>query len=145
MKKQRKRLPFSIKKKQTKFEIEALHTEQESQNNKMRKRKENLSFNPKKLESVAPGLVVVVHLLVILVMGSVSVSHGRFIVTTTMRKGRDVPALYILGDSSVDCGENTLFYPLLHRNLSLYPCNGSDSSLLPHLLGINYSLVSLFQ
>ncbi|KAH7561360.1 hypothetical protein JRO89_XS10G0216100 [Xanthoceras sorbifolium] len=43
-------------------------------------------------------------------------------------------AFYVLGDSSVDCGENTLFYPLLHHNLSLLPCNGSDSTLLPHRL-----------
>ncbi|RVW61022.1 GDSL esterase/lipase [Vitis vinifera] len=43
-------------------------------------------------------------------------------------------ALYLLGDSSVDCGDNTLFYPIFHHNLSLHPCNGSDSSLLPHFL-----------
>ncbi|KAL3653275.1 hypothetical protein CASFOL_002956 [Castilleja foliolosa] len=45
-------------------------------------------------------------------------------------------AMYILGDSSVDCGDNTPFYTLLHRNLSLFPCNGSDATLLPQLLGI---------
>lgn len=43
--------------------------------------------------------------------------------------------LFVLGDSSVDCGDNTLFYPYFHGNLSLLPCNGSDSSLLPQLLG----------
>ncbi|KAK6926440.1 GDSL lipase/esterase [Dillenia turbinata] len=45
-----------------------------------------------------------------------------------------VSGLFVLGDSSVDCGANTLFYPLLHRTLSLLPCNGSDASLLPQLL-----------
>lgn len=46
-----------------------------------------------------------------------------------------VTAMYLLGDSSVDCGENTPFYSILHQNLSMYPCNGSDSSLVPQLLG----------
>lgn len=45
-----------------------------------------------------------------------------------------VTSMYILGDSSVDCGDNTPFYPILHQNLSLYPCNGSDQTLLPQLL-----------
>lgn len=52
-------------------------------------------------------------------------------------RGSYFTAFNVLGDSSVDCGENTLFYPFLHRNLSLVPCDGSDSSLLPHLLGIS--------
>lgn len=128
----------STQEKQTEFETQAFLARQESQTNEMRKLNGSLGFDPKKVESAAPrkGLVVV-YLLVVLVMGFASASDGRFIVTPTMRKARDVPALYILGDSSVDCGENTLFYPLLHRNLSLYPCNGSDASLIPHLLGIN--------
>ncbi|KAI4340503.1 hypothetical protein MLD38_025332 [Melastoma candidum] len=42
-----------------------------------------------------------------------------------------VSAFYVLGDSSVDCGENTLFYPFLHMNLSLHPCSGSDSESYP--------------
>lgn len=55
-----------------------------------------------------------------------------------------VSSMYILGDSSVDCGDNTPFYPILHQNLSLNPCNGSDQTLLPQLLG-TYSLsLSLF-
>ncbi|KAK2640966.1 hypothetical protein Ddye_022729 [Dipteronia dyeriana] len=49
-------------------------------------------------------------------------------------------AFNVLGDSSVDCGENTLFYPLLHHNLSLLPCNGSDSTLLPHRLAAKMGL-----
>ncbi|KAK4407517.1 hypothetical protein Sango_0332700 [Sesamum angolense] len=43
-------------------------------------------------------------------------------------------AMYVLGDSSIDCGDNTPFYSLFHRNLSLFPCNGSDATLLPQLL-----------
>ncbi|KAH7541890.1 GDSL esterase/lipase At1g71250 [Ziziphus jujuba] len=106
--------------------------------------KENPGSNPKKLESLIPrNEFVVVHLLVVLLMGFMSVSQGRFIVTPTMQRGRDVPAMYVLGDSSVDCGDNTLFYPLLHRNLSLYPCNGSDSSLLPHLLAEKMGLPNI--
>ncbi|XP_055834227.1 GDSL esterase/lipase 7-like [Solanum dulcamara] len=53
-----------------------------------------------------------------------------------------VTSMYILGDSSVDCGDNTPFYPILHQNLSLNPCNGSDQTLLPQILakkmGLNY-------
>ncbi|KAM3303310.1 GDSL esterase/lipase 7-like [Capsicum chacoense] len=45
-----------------------------------------------------------------------------------------VTSMYILGDSSVDCGDNTPFYPVLHQNLSLHPCNGSDHTLVPQLL-----------
>lgn len=55
---------------------------------------------------------------------------------STSVAGNNVTSFNVLGDSSVDCGENTLFYPILHHNLSLIPCyNGSDSTLLPHLLG----------
>ncbi|KAK6164010.1 hypothetical protein DH2020_000874 [Rehmannia glutinosa] len=43
-------------------------------------------------------------------------------------------AMYVLGDSSVDCGDNTPFYVLSHRNLSMFPCNGSDATLLPQIL-----------
>ena len=48
---------------------------------------------------------------------------------------RSVSAMFVLGDSSVDCGDNTLFYSQLHRNLSLLPCNASHHTLLPYLLG----------
>lgn len=50
-------------------------------------------------------------------------------------QGSNVTAMFLLGDSSVDCGFNTLFYPLLHRNFSLLPCDADASSLLPFLLG----------
>jgi hypothetical protein len=56
-------------------------------------------------------------------------------VTANGRNGSLVSALFVLGDSSVDCGDNTLFYPLLHGRLSLYPCNGSDGTLLPQIIG----------
>lgn len=46
-----------------------------------------------------------------------------------------IKAMYVLGDSSVDCGENTLFFPFLLNNLSLHPCDGPPSAILPHLLG----------
>ncbi|XP_022732668.1 GDSL esterase/lipase At1g71250-like [Durio zibethinus] len=46
----------------------------------------------------------------------------------------NVSAMYVLGDSSVDCGVNALFYPIFHQDLSLLPCNGSNSILLPYLL-----------
>lgn len=45
------------------------------------------------------------------------------------------PAMFVLGDSSVDCGDNNPFNALFHRNLSRFPCNGSDTTLLPQLLG----------
>ncbi|XP_057802372.1 GDSL esterase/lipase At1g71250-like [Salvia miltiorrhiza] len=44
------------------------------------------------------------------------------------------PAMFVLGDSSVDCGDNNPFNGLFHRNLSRFPCNGSDTTLLPQLL-----------
>ncbi|XP_028801365.1 GDSL esterase/lipase At1g71250-like [Neltuma alba] len=74
---------------------------------------------------------------IVLLINSLSLPvHGRFPETTTSsRIGSNISALYVLGDSSVDCGNNTLFYPLLHSRFSLYPCDGSDASLLPQLLG----------
>jgi hypothetical protein len=65
-------------------------------------------------------------------------------VTANGRNGSLVSALFVLGDSSVDCGDNTLFYPLLHGRLSLYPCNGSDGTLLPQIIGTSsFSFVFL--
>lgn len=77
-----------------------------------------------------------------LAMGFFSVvAHGK---VSVVPRSRNVSALYVLGDSSVDCGNNTLFYSHLHRNLSLIPCNGSDGNLLPHLLGMFLSLFPCF-
>ncbi|KAG2674284.1 hypothetical protein I3760_13G126500 [Carya illinoinensis] len=108
----------------------------------MRRSKEKQqSFNAEKLEinTVPPKwLALLVHLLVVL-MGVIAVANGKLLSdsdsdTPLAGNASNATALYVLGDSSVDCGDNTLFYPLLHHNLSLYPCNGSHTSLLPHLL-----------
>ncbi|CAN1831662.1 F-box/WD-40 repeat-containing protein At5g21040 [Linum perenne] len=61
------------------------------------------------------------------------------VLSMTRAQASAVSAMFIMGDSSVDCGENTLFYPILHRNLSLLPCQGSQTSLLPYLLGTKMS------
>jgi len=77
--------------------------------------------------------------IVVVLMGILSIVHGQHtdkpIAPPNEKNDSHVSALYVLGDSSVDCGDNTLFYPLLHARLSLYPCNGSDATLLPQLLG----------
>ncbi|KAJ0765348.1 putative triacylglycerol lipase [Helianthus annuus] len=57
----------------------------------------------------------------------------------------NIKAMYVMGDSTVDCGENTLLFPYLLRNLSLHPCEGPpNSSILPHLLakkiGLSYPI-----
>lgn len=112
----------------------------------MRKTEVRQSLIAKKLKipttteaAVARRAMVRFYLLAMLVSVSSTASHGEFLPQrpsdSVVESGSHVSALYIMGDSSVDCGENTLFYPLLHRNLSLLPCNGSDSTLLPHLLG----------
>ncbi|POO01427.1 SGNH hydrolase-type esterase domain containing protein [Trema orientale] len=81
-----------------------------------------------------------------LVMGFLSCTGAHGEITPVVLPGmrRNVSAFYVLGDSSVDCGNNTLFYSQLHRNLSLIPCNGSNGNLLPHLLadkmGLPYTL-----
>ncbi len=75
-----------------------------------------------------------------LLVGVISVcviANGKF----TETQNGNVMALYVLGDSSVDCGDNTMLYPLIHHNLSLHPCNGSDTTLLPYLLGSYYFLI----
>lgn len=69
-------------------------------------------------------------------------AHGQRIPVFPVR--RNVSALYVLGDSSIDCGSNTLFYSRLHRNLSLVPCNGVDGNLLPHVLGTAFCLLLSF-
>ncbi|WVY91210.1 hypothetical protein V8G54_036724 [Vigna mungo] len=72
------------------------------------------------------------------VIGILSTVHGQHqdIANAPANENNvsDVSAFYVLGDSSVDCGDNTLFHPLLHGRLSFYPCNGSDATLLPQLL-----------
>ncbi|EXB54686.1 GDSL esterase/lipase [Morus notabilis] len=68
---------------------------------------------------------------VFVLVGFLCVAHGRMIKIQAVP--RNVSAMYVLGDSSVDCGDNSLFYSHLHRNLSLLPCNG-NGTLLPHLL-----------
>lgn len=86
--------------------------------------------------------MVFLYLLLAILMSSIGLVHGQFLPNTpsVMENGSHVSALYLMGDSSVDCGKNSLFYPLLRRNLSLLPCNGSDSTLLPHFLGNFLSL-----
>lgn len=75
----------------------------------------------------------------VLLMSIFSIVHGQYPdtlnSTANVINGSHASALYVLGDSTVDCGDNTLFYPLLHGRLSLYPCNASDATLLPQLLG----------
>ncbi|KAJ7964848.1 GDSL esterase/lipase [Quillaja saponaria] len=96
------------------------------------------NFNSQKLQGKASrkGFVLLYLPAVIFIMGIFSVVHGQFPETPSLRNDSTVSAMYVLGDSSVDCGDNTLFYYLLHRNLSLHPCNGSDASatLIPNLL-----------
>ncbi|MED6168338.1 hypothetical protein PIB30_010668 [Stylosanthes scabra] len=90
-----------------------------------------------------------VHAVVMLMsMLSLVYCQNKEVVNTTNiddgRIGSQSYAFYVLGDSSVDCGENTLFYPLLHGHFSLYPCsNGSDATLLPQLLAEKTGLKSL--
>lgn len=45
-------------------------------------------------------------------------------------------ALFVLGDSSVNCGDNTFFYPVLPVNFSSPFCDRSRHRLLPDLIGI---------
>lgn len=79
----------------------------------------------------------------VLVMELLTLVRGQFQeATTALISGSNVSALFVLGDSTVDCGDNTLFYPLLHARLSLYSCEGSDASLLPQILG-NFLFLSL--
>ncbi|PRQ56260.1 putative triacylglycerol lipase [Rosa chinensis] len=87
------------------------------------------------LSSKTTGLLLVHHL-ALLVMGFMVLAQGKLKQASSVQNCRnDSAAFYILGDSSVDCGDNTLFYPLIHSYLSLYSCNGSDgSTLIPHLL-----------
>ncbi|KAI4308320.1 hypothetical protein L6164_031406 [Bauhinia variegata] len=79
---------------------------------------------------------------IVLQMAILSV-HGQFPEVPSWRNGSNASAMFILGDSSVDCGNNTLFYPLLHARFSLYPCNGSDATLLPQLLAVKMGLLSI--
>ncbi|KAL2927695.1 hypothetical protein RDABS01_000075, partial [Bienertia sinuspersici] len=53
-------------------------------------------------------------------------------------------AFFVIGDSSVDCGGNTLFYPLLRNNRSLLPCsNASGSTVIPHFLATKMGLPNI--
>lgn len=46
-----------------------------------------------------------------------------------------ISALFVLGDSSVKCGDNTFLYPILRGISSSYLWNAVDRSLIPDLLG----------
>lgn len=47
-----------------------------------------------------------------------------------------VSALFALGDSSVNCGDNSFLYPFLSSNSSSFRCNSTARRLLiPDLLG----------
>lgn len=47
-----------------------------------------------------------------------------------------VSALFALGDSSVNCGDNSFLYPFLSSNSSSFLCNSTARRLLiPDLLG----------
>lgn len=88
-----------------------------------------------------PGVVILMCKFISIVHGKQYTEKTVSKVTGNGRNGSLVSALFVLGDSSVDCGDNTLFYPLLHGRLSLHPCNGSDATLLPQLIG---TLLPLF-
>ncbi|KDP42910.1 hypothetical protein JCGZ_23852 [Jatropha curcas] len=63
--------------------------------------------------------------------------------SSVMANGSHVSAFYIMGDSSVDCGENNPLYPFFHRNFSLVPCSDSDSMLLPYVLAKKMGLSNI--
>ncbi|XVF05001.1 hypothetical protein REPUB_Repub05bG0132200 [Reevesia pubescens] len=80
-----------------------------------------MNSNPK-MKGFALFLVAAV------LMGMINLAMGE------KKSSSEVSAMYVLGDSSVDCGVNALLYPIFHQHLSLFPCNGSNSILLPYLL-----------
>nr|CAD1829521.1 unnamed protein product [Ananas comosus var. bracteatus] len=49
-------------------------------------------------------------------------------------------ALFVLGDSSVNCGDNTFFYPILPVNFSSPFCDRSRHRLLPDLIAARMGL-----
>ncbi|GAB2214815.1 hypothetical protein Drorol1_Dr00019179 [Drosera rotundifolia] len=99
--------------------------------------------NPSKIQScIAPAMMktakIAAQLIIITFLMSIMnvVEGGSDHVKGQLKigdGGDDSKGLFIMGDSSVDCGENTLFYSLLHGSFSLLPCNGSDSTI-PHFL-----------
>ncbi|KAM7259713.1 hypothetical protein ACFE04_015454 [Oxalis oulophora] len=86
-------------------------------------------------------MMIMIMIMCLLLSLSLSVSSRQ-----QQRPQPFVSALYVLGDSSVDCGDNSVFYALNHRNFSLTPCdNGSDSSLLPHFLAKQMGLPDILR
>ncbi|KAF8395556.1 hypothetical protein HHK36_019504 [Tetracentron sinense] len=101
----------------------------------MRRSKDNESFNlrsfvgrKKKKKTGRRTSTSTWLLLLVILMVAFGVAFGKSLITPS------VSALFILGDSSVDCGDNTFFYPFIRQNLSFYPCDGSQTRLLPNLL-----------
>ncbi|KAK9280593.1 hypothetical protein L1049_014287 [Liquidambar formosana] len=97
--------------------------------------KDMQSWNGKKGQITATTRRGMMQVLVVVALSvsmvAMNVAYG---LSPSAKSTSSVSALYVLGDSSVDCGDNTLLYPLIRHNLSLHPCNGSDTTLLPHLL-----------
>ncbi|XP_068663422.1 GDSL esterase/lipase At1g71250-like [Aristolochia californica] len=48
--------------------------------------------------------------------------------------GSSLSAFFVLGDSSVNCGNNLFLYPFLRPNSSSYFCNFMDRKLIPDLI-----------
>ena len=81
---------------------------------------------------------------VLFLVAAVSMGMTNLAMGQENSSSNHVSAMYMLGDSSVDCGVNSLFYPIVHQDLSLFPCNGSNSILLPYLLGNHFFSLSQF-
>ncbi|XP_077247625.1 GDSL esterase/lipase At1g71250-like [Tasmannia lanceolata] len=59
---------------------------------------------------------------------------GRFPILPSVEGHSSVSAFFILGDSSVNCGDNIFLYPFFKGNLSSYLCIGKDRRLIPDIL-----------
>ncbi|KAJ4976633.1 hypothetical protein NE237_001739 [Protea cynaroides] len=100
--------------------------------------------NKKKIDQRKSIWVAPLLLLTLLFVAS-SVVLGQFPFVPTPQERFSVSAMFIMGDSSVNCGENSFYSTLFDQDSLLFPCNGSQPTLIPQLLAEKMGLPQIPQ
>ncbi|XP_042484949.1 GDSL esterase/lipase At5g08460-like [Macadamia integrifolia] len=89
--------------------------------------------------------VAVLLLLLALFFVASGVVLGQFPVAPTPQEPLSLSAMFIMGDSSVSCGHVSFFPSLFSQDSFLFPCNGSQPTLIPQLLAEKMGLPQISQ
>ncbi|XP_043687793.1 GDSL esterase/lipase At1g71250-like [Telopea speciosissima] len=90
-------------------------------------------------------LIVLLIVLLLLLAHFFVVVLAQYPVIDTTQERLSISAMFIMGDSSVRCGENSFFSSLFGQDSILFPCNGSQPILIPQLLAEKMGLPQISQ